>query len=202
MAQAAQVSPVVRQSRQATPERWQAAAQRAVDEGVEVRQVNTSGMWVANSGTQSNVAYLLEIAQGIVRSCSCPAGTYGDPVCKHAARYYLDLGLIELDDPEPDPPALGAPSCWACSGSGVSYFRSGSMERCTVCGGTGTAPLVAQAVALVAESHETCDHCGGPLDDEARTDDALVTLCGACLEASLAEAIAARQDAISAALAA
>src|SRR5690349_18456289 len=113
MAQAAQVSSVVRTRRQATPERWQAAARRALDEGVEVRQVNTSGMWVANSGTQRNVAYLLEINQGIVRTCSCPAGAYGDPVCKHTARYYLDMGLIDLDDPEPDPPALGAPSCWA-----------------------------------------------------------------------------------------
>jgi integrase len=82
-----------RKSRGASLERWQRAAHRAVDEGVTVRQVNSNGMWVANSGTQANVAYLLEIAQGIARSCSCPAGTYGDPVCKHAARYYLDMGL-------------------------------------------------------------------------------------------------------------
>lgn len=141
MVQSVAISPSVRTRRVASPERWQAAARRALAESVEVRQVNSTGMWVANSGTQSNVAYLLEITAGVVRSCSCPAGTYGDPCCKHAARYYLDLGLIELGDPEPDPPALGAVVCFRCQGA-----ESG----CPVCHGGSFAPLVAQAAALVA----------------------------------------------------
>jgi hypothetical protein len=93
-----------RKTRHATPERWQKAARRAVDEQIEVRQVNSNGMWVANSGTQANVAYMLEVVRGIVRSCTCPAGQFGDPVCKHSAAYYLMAGLL---DPEP-PEALAA----------------------------------------------------------------------------------------------
>ena len=86
-----------RRNRQATPERWRRAAQRAVAEGVQVRQINTSGMWVATSGTDATVAYILEVAGGVVRSCSCPAGEFGDPVCKHRARWYVDAGLLDPD---------------------------------------------------------------------------------------------------------
>jgi hypothetical protein len=144
----------MRQSRQATPARWQKAARRAVDEGIEVRQVNENGMWVANSGTQANVAYLLEIGQGVVRSCSCPAGQFGDPCCKHAARYYLDAGVLELDSdgPEDTPPAPAAVECRACNGCGQCWYRSGYALPCAVCKGTGYAPLVAQAAALVASA--------------------------------------------------
>jgi hypothetical protein len=52
----AQISPIVRKVRQATPERWQKAAERAIAEGVQVRQINTSGMWVATSGTDPSLA--------------------------------------------------------------------------------------------------------------------------------------------------
>ena len=135
-------------SRQATPERWQKAAQRAIAENISVRLVNTSGMWVANSGTQANVAYLLEITGNLVQSCSCPAGTFGDPCCKHAARFYLDIGVLDVDDPEPDPPALGATiACWHCSGGGVVYVpecaRAGwPHPPCPVCEGSGDLPAV------------------------------------------------------------
>ena len=88
-------------TRTASPERWARAVTRAVAEGVQVRQINASGAWVATSGTQANVAYLLEIVGGVVRSCSCPAGEFGDPCCKHAARFYLDAGML---DPEPPAP--------------------------------------------------------------------------------------------------
>src|SRR5919112_6440652 len=114
MAQAAQVSPIVRRQRQATPERWQKAAERALAEGISVRQVNASGMWVATSGTHANVAYVLEITGTLVRSCSCPAGTFGDSRCKHAARFYLDAGLLELDEPEPAGPAPATVVCFRC----------------------------------------------------------------------------------------
>ena len=130
-------------NRAPSPERWQKAAERALAEGIEVRQVNASGMWVANSGSQANIAYLLEITGSLVRSCSCPAGTFGDPCCKHAARYYLNVGLLEIDDPEPDPPALGGSAdCSECHGCGVIYDRN--LEKagwfypnCPACAGTG-----------------------------------------------------------------
>src|SRR5215210_2529206 len=109
----AQVAPQPRTNRAPSPERWQRAAERALAEGISVRQVNASGMWVASSGTHATVAYVLEITGSVVQSCSCPAGTFGDPCCKHAARYYLDAGLLELD-PEPEPPATVV--CFRCQG--------------------------------------------------------------------------------------
>lgn len=84
--------------RSATPERWQEAARRAVAEGIEVRQVNETGQWIATSGTKQGVAYQLQIANGLVQSCSCPAGEFGDPCCKHAAAYYLFAELLALAD--------------------------------------------------------------------------------------------------------
>src|SRR5688500_10927905 len=108
MAQAATSSPVGRR-KQASPERWQAALVRAVADHVTVRQVNANGMWVASSGTAAVMAYLLEVTGGIVRSCTCPAGQFNDPVCKHRARSYFDAGLLDLDDPEPGAPAPAAP---------------------------------------------------------------------------------------------
>src|SRR5215210_4046568 len=124
----AQVAPQARTNRAASPERWQRAAKRSLAEGIQVRQVNASGMWVANSGSDPKIAYLLEITGSFVQSCSCPAGSFSDPRCKHAARFYLDVGLLELYDPEPDPPALGgAVDCPACHGCAVIYNKD--LER-------------------------------------------------------------------------
>ena len=89
-----------------TRNRQQRAAQRAIGENIEVRQVNATGMWTATSGSDPKLAYVLEVVAGVVRSCSCPAGEFGDPCCNHAARYDLDAGLL---DPEPGAPAPAAP---------------------------------------------------------------------------------------------
>lgn len=86
----------VTSGRTATFERWQRAAQRARDRGIEVRQLETSGRWIASSGSDPKKAHELEIVNGLVRSCSCEAGQYGDPCCHHAAAYYLSIGMIEL----------------------------------------------------------------------------------------------------------
>ena len=83
----------------ATPARWQDAALRARREGVEVYQVNDSGMWIAASGTRAGVAYTLEVINGIVISCSCEAAEFRDPVCKHRAAWALAHGLIVIDEP-------------------------------------------------------------------------------------------------------
>ena len=95
-----------RPQRQATPERWQAALRRALDEGVQVRQVVGCGLWVATSGTDVTKAYAVQVHNGIARGCECPAGEFGDPICKHRAAYYHAAGLLDLDpEPEPEPPA-------------------------------------------------------------------------------------------------
>ena len=108
--------------RQGTPERWQAALQRALAEGVQVRQLAGCGAWLATSGTDATKAYELLVVGGIVRECGCPAGQHGDPVCKHAARYYNLVGLLDLED-DPEPPTPAAPAlplvpCWNCGGAG------------------------------------------------------------------------------------
>lgn len=94
--------------RAATSERWQEAARRALREGIEVRQLNSTGQWVANSGTQPGVSYELEIIEGIVLSCSCEAAQFGDPVCKHKARFYLEVGMIALPEMAAEPELIPA----------------------------------------------------------------------------------------------
>jgi uncharacterized Zn finger protein len=90
----------------ATPQRWQKAAERAIREGVQIRQVNSNGMWVATSGTRSNIAYVVEVNQGVALSCTCEAGQFGDECCKHRAAFYLLTGL--LDGPTDDGAAVAA----------------------------------------------------------------------------------------------
>lgn len=123
---------MIRRPRQASPERWRKAAERAISEGIEVRQVNSTGMWVANSGSAANVAYVLEIVGGLVRSCSCPAGEFGDACCKHAARYYLDTGVL-------DP----APVCIRCQGHPWRTLRVSQCPACHSAGRGEGAPAIA-----------------------------------------------------------
>lgn len=87
----------VTSGRTASHERWQRAAQRARDRGIEVRQLETSGQWIANSGSDPKKAHELEIVNGLVRSCSCEAGQFGDPCCAHSAAYYLSVGVLVLE---------------------------------------------------------------------------------------------------------
>lgn len=128
--------------RQATPERWQKALRRALDEGVRVAQLNDSGAWVATSGSDRAVAYLLAVTGDVAHGCTCPAGQHDDPVCKHRAAFYHLIGALD-PDPEPDPPApaVAAVACFRCHGAGAG---------CPVCGGAGVAPLDRQAAALLA----------------------------------------------------
>jgi hypothetical protein len=94
--------------------------------------------------------------------------------------------------------------CVHCSGCGVHWYRGRYALPCPTCAGTGHAPLVAQAQALraaaeVIDPPAACDHCGGPLDEDARTDAALQTLCEACIAADREQARRAFADVISAA---
>jgi len=119
------------------------AAERAVHESIQLRQLAGSGQWIASSGSDDAVAYEVEVTGTVAHSCGCLAGLNDDPVCKHRAAFYLLIGVITLA-PEPDPPALGAGAeCPDCNGCGVHYSRD--LERrgllyptCGGCGGTGT----------------------------------------------------------------
>src|SRR5687768_1523172 len=107
-----------RKQRTAPPERGMKAAERAVAEGVQIRQLAGSGAWIANSGSDSTVAYEVEITCNVAHDCGCLAGQNDDPVCKHRAAFYLLIGALDLT-PEPDPPALGAAPviCFRCRGT-------------------------------------------------------------------------------------
>lgn len=61
-------------TRTSSPARWMKAAARAVAEGVQVRQLAGSGQWIANSGSDSAVAYEVEVTGNIADGCGCLAG--------------------------------------------------------------------------------------------------------------------------------
>ncbi len=131
--------------RRATPERWQAALKRALDEGIQVRQLVGSGAWIATSGSDTAAAYLVS-AQG----CECQAGEYGDPVCKHRAAYWRALGALDL---EPEPVVAPA-TCPACGGNGFDPACTGHPVAgmvihcpCPTCDGAG---IVTVSVVLAA----------------------------------------------------
>jgi hypothetical protein len=122
------------------PARWMKAAERAISEGVQARQLHGTGQWVASSGTNTTVAYELLVTGNVAHGCDCLAGLNNDPVCKHRAAFYLLIGALDLP-PEPEPPAPAAPAvvCFRCRGLSVD---------CPVCQRTGRAPLSAQAAVL------------------------------------------------------
>ncbi|MDP9357354.1 MAG: SWIM zinc finger family protein [Chloroflexota bacterium] len=133
-----------RPARRATHERWQAALQRALAEGIQVRQLAGSGAWVASSGTDTTAAYLVS-----ANGCECQAGEYGDPICKHRAAYWHALGALDLD-PKPAAAARPAPAtiatCPGCGGNGIDRachghrIASGYVVHCPcpTCDGAGT----------------------------------------------------------------
>src|SRR5829696_7698832 len=126
-------------TRTSSPARWMKAAERAVAEGVQIRQLQGSGQWIASSGSDSTVAYEVQVTGIVAHGCGCLAGLNNDPVCKHRAAFYL---LISALDPEPEPPASAAPViCFRCHGAEAD---------CPVCQGAGVASLSAQAAALRA----------------------------------------------------
>jgi hypothetical protein len=94
-----------RTNRAATPARWQAALTRAMEAGVQVRQL-TSGAWIATSATDPTAAYELGVTGDVAHDCTCKAGAFGDPVCCHRAAYYHLVGLLDRD---PEPPNPAAP---------------------------------------------------------------------------------------------
>ena len=129
-----------RQQRQATPERWQRALQRALFAGVEAKQIAGSGEWIVSSASRPGIAYRTDGT-----ACECEAALLGgDPICLHRAAYWYAVGVLELDGdgPEDTPPAPAA-VCFRCQGRETG---------CPVCQGAGTASLARQAAALVADA--------------------------------------------------
>lgn len=71
--------------------RWREALLRAQAEGVQIRQLAGSGMWIATSATDIVTAY--EVTPW---GCECHAGQFGDPVCKHRAALLEVLGRLTV----------------------------------------------------------------------------------------------------------
>ncbi|MGI8477520.1 MAG: hypothetical protein ACR2OO_14280 [Thermomicrobiales bacterium] len=107
---------------------------------MQVRQLATSGVWVATRGTDSTVAYVVTVA-----GCECRAASEGDPVCCHRVMQRNRLGMV--DRPEPTPPAMPAavlpisrPVCPDCRGDGYLRRQSATFAGITfraTCRGRG-----------------------------------------------------------------
>src|SRR4051812_39569088 len=81
-----------RKIRQATPERWQRALQRALFAGVEAKQLAGSGEWIVASASRPGIAYKTD---GV--SCDCEAAMLGGgPVCLHRSAYWFAQGVLAL----------------------------------------------------------------------------------------------------------
>lgn len=82
------MSRVLTSGKRATAVEIERAWQRAIDEGIEVRQVDGSSLWIASSGTDPHKAYVLNVVADRVLNCTCPAGEFGG-YCKHRAAWEM-----------------------------------------------------------------------------------------------------------------
>ena len=131
--------------------RWISARDRAIKENVHVCQVESTGQWIATSGTKSGVAYAIDVTGNIAHGCDCPAGAAGDPVCKHRAAFYALIGAIpcSVDALESEEFARDAAAtiacrpCCHCSGRGKAFSEYWLEARdCSWCAGTGSSAAV------------------------------------------------------------
>jgi hypothetical protein len=76
-------------ARHDTPQRWQAALERAQRGGLQLRQLMGSGAWIVTSEQDGEIAYMVTEFD-----CECFAAEYGDPVCKHRAMLRHRLGHL------------------------------------------------------------------------------------------------------------
>lgn len=146
---AAVVAPVhIARVRHESPQRWQAALQRGLANGLEVFQVNDTGERMVTSASKADT---LHRSDG--RSCTCEAALAGDPVCQHRAVVRFVLGWLAVaSTPEPVPVVIVSPvrpmrrpvpkpsgRCAACFGNGERYI-DGELVECSQCGGNGMRP--------------------------------------------------------------
>jgi hypothetical protein len=158
----ATITPIAGYRYSSSPARWQRALRRALEQGVDVRQLATSGVWVASSGTDATAAYVVT-----PDDCECRAAAEGDRVCKHRALLRHILGDLPLD-PEPPTPAAPAaparPSCPICFDVGAFAIIVGPGGRAewVACSCTTGAALAApdpldDTVSLTAVRCRECD---------------------------------------------
>ena len=113
-------------SRRDTQERWQSALKRADAKNVRLFKIESTGTYIATSGTTTTVAYQTD---GV--SCECAAAVHGDPVCIHRAKFWQAMGMLELDAPQTRP-------CSFCRGEGEIWSEgSWNPDTCFYCRGTG-----------------------------------------------------------------
>lgn len=125
---------LTRIARENTPKRWRAALKRAMAEGVEIRQLQGSGMWIATSASDPDTAY--EVTPW---ECECHAGQFQDPVCKHRAALLVKLGRLQQK----------------------AEFQASQTTPCPACGGTGVNPHALERVATSWSEHLACPECHG-----------------------------------------
>lgn len=132
---------VARRVRRESPERWQAAFDRAVHNALDVFIAADTGERFVTSASQFDTLHRTDGYR-----CTCEAALAGDPICQHRALVRFVMGWL------PEPPAApslpATISCRECSGGGVIYVRECElacwpMPECPVCKGTGTMPAPA-----------------------------------------------------------
>lgn len=137
------MSPSTFVSRRESIDRWHAAVRRADEKSVKLFQIESTGVYIATSGTRHLVAYRTD---GI--ECECAAAVAGDPVCLHRARYWQAMGMLELDETTPETVA-----CFPCDGSGKLWSAgSWSPDRCGFCSGAGVVEVVLDRIGPVVDN--------------------------------------------------
>lgn len=84
--------------------RYLAAARRVIDEGIAIEPL-ANGDFIATSSRNAGVRYVVGMDGNLAATCGCPAGSQGDPVCKHRAAVYMHLGALD-PNPQPRVPAI------------------------------------------------------------------------------------------------
>lgn len=134
-------SPVVRQSRAESPERWRKALERAIENGLEVFTVADTGERFVTSASKLDVLHRTD-----GHTCTCEAALAGDPICQHRAAVRFCLGWVMMPDPEPA-------KCPCCRGGRVERWLGHDIvgdALCDVCHGTGIRPATIRPVAAAA----------------------------------------------------
>jgi hypothetical protein len=127
------MSTVTTRHRVDTAERWQAALERAISQGLETFVAADTGDRFVTSASRLD---LIHRSDG--DRCSCPAALGGDPICQHRAVVRFVTGRLD-----PEPPTARCPTCY---GARVLYDRE--LERigalyppCQTCKGAGRVPV-------------------------------------------------------------